>query len=410
MQSVNATQATLSVCVITKNEGRFLRTCLQSIQEIANQIIVVDSGSTDATLEIARSFHADISTIEWLNDYSFARNQAISKCIGEWILFLDADEYLQNPKALINRIKNVSDSRLGGFLIERTDIYRHKESGLLIHYPVGLVRLFRNNAGFKYSGAVHEQVNTSITSQGFGIEVLIGCQIIHQINEYEDAALNIKQRRYLTLIREELIKSPENDWMNYQKAKTLWFLDEKEEAKKVFAAISEQTKSELVIRCSCYCNLAILLMEEGNTGKALEVVQKSLALNPHQSMGRMVLGNILYQENRFREAIQAFRKVQTRLNKIHFNQIIPGDLYVKPEEQKYKIASCYLAMGKRLAAWYLLSSALKINPNHVTSILLLSKILQSKNKNKAIALARKCISINPEWNSAQLFLKKLTEK
>ncbi len=69
-----------------------------------------------------------------------------------------------------------------------------------------------------------------------------------------------------------------------------------------------------------------------------------------------------------------------------------------------------MAMGKKLAARYLLSRSLKINPNHVTSLLLLSKIHQSKNKDKAIELAQKCVSINPEWIQANLLLKKLTEQ
>jgi glycosyltransferase involved in cell wall biosynthesis len=146
----------LSVCVITKNESRFIATCLQSVYKIAAEIIIVDSGSTDDTLEIARGFKAKIFSIEWQHDYAYARNVAISKCSGDWIFFLDADEYLENPHNLIRVLAGTRNNNTGGFLIERTDMYRHKDTGLAIHYPVGLVRLFRNHKSFKYVGAVHE--------------------------------------------------------------------------------------------------------------------------------------------------------------------------------------------------------------------------------------------------------------
>ena len=132
----------LSVCVITKNESRFIEACLRSVRQIAAEIVIVDSGSTDNTLDIARNFNARIFSIEWQNDYAYARNVAISKCTGDWIFFLDADEYLENPAALYKLINRTTSKKTGGFLMERTDIYRHKENGLVIKYPVGLVRLF----------------------------------------------------------------------------------------------------------------------------------------------------------------------------------------------------------------------------------------------------------------------------
>lgn len=391
----------LSVCVITKNESKFIEACLASVQSIAHEIIVVDSGSTDDTLAIAARFNARIFSIEWRNDYAWARNQAIAQCQGDWILFLDADEYLQHPAQLARIIRQTRNKAVGGYLIERTDIYRHKENGLIIHYPVGLVRLFRNNRGYAYVGSVHEQINTVITDKGHQIGIVTKASIVHQVHMSSDEFLQSKQERYLQLINKELEKGPANYWMQYQKAKTHWFLQEREMALQLFANLASDAACPLVLRCSGYCNQAVLLMEAGQLEAAIASVQKSLALNPQQSLGMMVLGNILYKADRHKESIKAFKQVKTSINKLRYNQIIPGDLYVRPAEKRYKIACNYLAMGKTAAAVFLLKRALKMDGSHAPSLLLLGKIYHElKQPLKAQQYATACISVNPGWTQA----------
>lgn len=374
---------------------------MASVQSIANEIIVVDSGSTDNTLAIAARFNARIFSIEWRNDYAWARNQAIAQCQCNWIFFLDADEYLQHPAQLARIIRQTRNKAVGGYLIERTDIYRHKENGLVIHYPVGLVRLFRNHQGYAYVGSVHEQINTAITDKGHQIRIVKKAHIVHQVHMSSDAFLQSKQERYLQLINAELAKTPANYWMLYQQAKTHWFLEEREKALQLFASLADDNACPLVLRCSAYCNQAVLLMEAGQLDAAIASVQKSLALNPQQSLGRMVLGNILYKADRYQESIKAFKQVKTTINKLRYNQIIPGDLYVRPAEKRYKIACNYLAMGKTAAAVFLLKRALKKDAAHAPSLLLLGRIYHQLNKPlKAKQYVTACISVNPGWTEA----------
>ncbi|MBL7703408.1 MAG: glycosyltransferase [Ferruginibacter sp.] len=394
--------------MITKNESRFIQTCLQSVCRIASEIIIVDSGSTDDTLKIAAGFNAKIFSITWQNDYAWARNIAISKCSSDWIFFLDADEYLENAENLLKVLSKAKNRNTGGFLTERTDVYRHKENGLIIHYPVGIVRLFRNNPQFEYRSPVHEQINTAITDAGFTVEILKTSRIIHQVYMSADDFLETKQRRYLGLIENELAKDSTNYWMRYQQAKTYWFLGEKEKAKFIFSGIANTNNCPLVIRCSCFCNKAVLLMEEGLFAEAVNETDKSLQLNPKQSMGMMIKGNIFYQADQFKQSINCYRKVKTSINKLKYNQVIPGDLYVKPEEIKYKIACCYMAMGKTAAAKFLIKRALKINGSHVPSLLLLARIHAIKKEvTIAKTLVAKCLAINPGWKQAENFYAEL---
>ena len=83
---------TISLCMITKNEENYLEQCLDSAKEIADEIIIVDTGSTDKTKEIAKSFGAKIVDFKWNEDFSEARNESLKHATKEWILVLDADE------------------------------------------------------------------------------------------------------------------------------------------------------------------------------------------------------------------------------------------------------------------------------------------------------------------------------
>ena len=83
---------TISVCLIVKNEEEFLPQCLESIKDVVDEIIVVDTGSTDRTVEIAKSFGAKVYHHAWENDFSKHRNQSIGYASSDWIFILDADE------------------------------------------------------------------------------------------------------------------------------------------------------------------------------------------------------------------------------------------------------------------------------------------------------------------------------
>ncbi len=107
-EKVAAKPQRLSVSMIVKNKEKFLAKALASIQDVADEIVVVDTGSTDRTVEIAKSFGATIGHFEWTGDFADARNAALDLCTGDWVLALDADEELtpgsgDNLRQLINR-------------------------------------------------------------------------------------------------------------------------------------------------------------------------------------------------------------------------------------------------------------------------------------------------------------------
>src|SRR5262249_7770815 len=100
----------LSVCLITRDEEAFLARCLNSIRSVADQIVVVDTGSQDRTIQIAQQFGAEVYHFPWCDDFAAARNTALEHATGDWVLILDADEELI-PQAKPALLAELGDSR-----------------------------------------------------------------------------------------------------------------------------------------------------------------------------------------------------------------------------------------------------------------------------------------------------------
>lgn len=145
----------LTVCLITRNEEQFLGQCLQSIRALADQIVVVDTGSTDWTRTIAARFDAEVYTCEWRDDFSAARNVALEHARGDWVLILDADEELRREDAELLR-RELQAAGVMAYRLPIVDVGRESEGRSFVP------RLFRNAPALFYVGRIHEQVFSSV--------------------------------------------------------------------------------------------------------------------------------------------------------------------------------------------------------------------------------------------------------
>ncbi|ONI38488.1 hypothetical protein AN639_05630 [Candidatus Epulonipiscium fishelsonii] len=145
---------TVSLCIIAKNEEHNLFNCITSVKNIVDEIIVVDTGSTDKTVEIAKSLGATVHYFEWVNDFSKARNFTISKATGDWILFIDADEYLnqKHQTDLFNSIQQVADTGINAISICRIN-YNLKGGLTKQDYKI---KAFKNCSEISYTRPIHE--------------------------------------------------------------------------------------------------------------------------------------------------------------------------------------------------------------------------------------------------------------
>ncbi|WP_028545635.1 glycosyltransferase [Paenibacillus taiwanensis] len=148
---------TISLCMIVKNEEEGLARCLSSVKEIADEIVIVDTGSTDRTKEIAAQFTDRIFDFTWINDFSAARNYSFSKATKKYILWLDADDIIQEKDWLLfMKLKKKLSQDVDSVTM---DYYlAHDESGNVTS-SLRRNRLVRRDRNFQWIGPVHEYLD-----------------------------------------------------------------------------------------------------------------------------------------------------------------------------------------------------------------------------------------------------------
>lgn len=192
----------LSLCMIVKDEERTLSRALDSVTSLGAEVVIVDTGSTDATREIAADYGAKLATFEFSRvDFAAARNYALSLASGRWILVLDADETV-DPESVPLISNLAARGRNAGYYFER--INRHCESAASTTDHV--VRLFLNRPNYRYNGRVHETVDASILAGG-GRLVPTGIRLNHM---FASSAEKRRQKNlwYIEVLNEEIAADP----------------------------------------------------------------------------------------------------------------------------------------------------------------------------------------------------------
>ena len=148
----------ISACYIVKNNAEELKISLQSLCDSVDEIIVVDTGSTDNTVEVAKSFGAKIFFREWDNDFSAPRNLALSHVGGDWIIFLDSDEYFsdETKKNIRPVIERLEEFKKNALLVHLVNIDKNFGDKVLDENFV--MRIMKNQANLHYIGKIHEEL------------------------------------------------------------------------------------------------------------------------------------------------------------------------------------------------------------------------------------------------------------
>jgi glycosyltransferase involved in cell wall biosynthesis len=193
----------LSLCMIVRNEERQLQACLDSVSGLVGEIVLVDTGSTDGTGEIAAHNGAKWIPFDFtFVDFAAARNHGLAHATGRWILALDADETLDRAgipliEALVVRNENA------GYYVER-----HNRSGQTSTTDYA-VRLFPNRTEHRYRGRVHETVDASILALGGRLRKT-EIRIDHNFSSDPESRRS-RNRWYIEILMEEIAADPTDD-------------------------------------------------------------------------------------------------------------------------------------------------------------------------------------------------------
>jgi glycosyltransferase involved in cell wall biosynthesis len=297
--------ATLGLCMIAKNEEKDLPRCLRSVREVTDEIVVVDTGSTDRTVDIAKSFGASVYEFPWENNFSSAKNFALSKSSCDWVLLLDADEELE-PSGGQKVLDFIRTTDLDG---AHFTIVNYMGKQVSDNYMLHLgFRLLRNNGAYQFSGEIHEQITLKDGGRAPERFTTLDAKIYHYGYLEQEMREKKKHDRNVQILEKQLARNPEegftlfnlgNEYLtehNVQKALKLY---EKADRKKV---PQQAYVPHLLFRmANCYENLL-------QYDRAVKKLDEGLRLYPQCTDFEFLRACILRKAGRISMAIESYEK------------------------------------------------------------------------------------------------------
>lgn len=292
--------------MIVKNEEHFLEAALRSVASVADEIVVVDTGSTDRTIEIARSFGAIVLEREWRDDFAWARNEALAHASKRWILNLDADEEVL-PQSLdaLTALKNTPAERTGLWVRIRSRVGEAGGEGAMSN---ALIRIFPNDEAIRYRGAIHEFAATSESDAGIaGVNSPI--VLIH--HGYTDAVVERrnKSERNLRMARAAVEREPDDPyhWFNFGATSVLAgdHASAREALERSLSILGGRPRGFVP---SAYVILSdIYYQHDRDFVRAEQAARDCLRVAPHHANAHFLLGKALTAQARYDDARVAYQ-------------------------------------------------------------------------------------------------------
>ncbi|MBI5706139.1 MAG: tetratricopeptide repeat protein [Armatimonadetes bacterium] len=291
----------LSACLIVKNEERHLERCLRSIANHVDEIVVVDTGSTDSTIEIARSFDAKIGFFKWCDDFSAARNESLRMATGNWVLWIDADEEV-DPRSWTAIAEGLIRPQFGGYYVRILNLMDKEGRQQYVHTPV---RIFQRLPEVHFEGRVHEQVLQCFDQLGMPSATLRNVTLNHYGYAPEDMQEKRKIDRTVGMLEREVDESPEDSFHWFNLANAYSVAKRPEDAVRAARKCIEFIHERNAFGSLAYQILASGLNATGRSEEALEATEASRKLNFFTILNQFERALALLQLARFDQALEA---------------------------------------------------------------------------------------------------------
>jgi glycosyltransferase involved in cell wall biosynthesis len=312
----------LSACLIVKNEEQRLPQCLDSLKSLVDEIIVVDTGSSDRTVAIAKKYQARVFHFAWCDHFAQARNYAIAQAKGQWILVIDADEVLeQRAIAILEEVMERDDCLAANLL--RSEVGAAQS-------PYSLVlRLFRNHLAIAFTGIYHESIDQTISAlqaqephwQVLNIEVPV---LLHY--GYTNSEIELKHKyEFAKRLMHKHLQEFSNDSYMLNKLGALYISSQDRDSQNRHSQdrelgiellqkglnLIDDADQQNLTRCEIYYHLGLAYQQNEDWELAQKAYTQVIELdvpNLVKLSAYLNLGNI-YQELHQKEAIACFEKV-----------------------------------------------------------------------------------------------------
>ncbi len=401
---------TLSLCLIAKNEELFIGDCIASVRDLVDEVILVDTGSTDRTIEIAESFGAKIYHHPWQGDFATARNESLAHASGDWILVLDADEmipadYHGEMKKALRQQENAGYNLIIENLLG--------ENGETLQLAL-IFRLFRNRPDIRYEGIIHEQALPSAELTGLPIQNL-HARIIHRGYLDRHVLKRDKHQRNLAILLKQVEIEPENPYVHFNLGQTYKLLGQQGDSVKAYdqslKLLSEQNAPTTTAYWPhLYFSFIDLHRLMGDFDKGLALADEATDKYPSYPDILMTKGLVLLDMERFAEAIACFEACRAFKDVVYSSGNDPS---VPTYKASQALGVAYSRMGQHVQAKGCFARALQ-EREHPTAELYINlgiTHLQLAELQQALEYFVKAIELDPKntqaWSNIGLICQQL---
>ena len=348
----------ISLSMIVRNEERFLPGCLESVRGLVDEVVIVDTGSTDATVEIAGHSGARLYNAPWTGDFSVARNVSLGRCTGDWVLYLDADErVLPGQAGQVRSLMEHPSAAAFHLMVRSTLSLQDGKSTQVMPYP----RLFRRAPGVRFEGSVHEQIAPSILRSG-GKIFSSSVTIEHLGYDQGFEALLEKIRRNLGPLLDRVGRDPLDWHAHLHIARSLLLIHD-------YPAVVHHARAALLaaglprpLAAALHNLLAEVMVRTSRWDEAIDHAAASLALVPRQTGARWFLAGARVNSGNVRAAISVLEELAADQEGNEPWEFFADDIILPAEDVWDLLGRCYAEAGFKEKAVEALFNAVRANP------------------------------------------------
>ncbi len=338
----------ISATLIVRDESEFIEACLASLSGVVDEIVIVDTGSRDDTIDKARRYPVSVHSFPWRDDFSAARNFAIGQASGDWILYIDADERLELPdsESLRRVLQNESKVAWRVRFFPRVGWTAYAE-----------LRLFRNDPRIRFRGVIHEGVHAAIgeVSRSDGRDVGLSDIVLRHVG-YEGSQLH-KVSRNVSLLRKYLKNNPDRSYCWWHLGEMLSMIGDEDAAIAAWRRAVEAAREEYRVDAGQSCSLPFVSLLQSLHGRGepvADLLREALELFPDNLVLQWNLAKLSLERFDDEKALPILERIAALDPPKVFDPMNSYDTalfaYLAPEA----LALCHFRAGRfrQAAHWY----------------------------------------------------------